>query len=228
MQALLLLPSALPAARPRGPPQCLFQPPPLLLLAVPRPAGDLKCANVIITQAFAPRVADLGLSGTVDKFLRRKGAGGSGGASDAAAKGPLDLPAGTLRYLAPELLNALASEVAGPAGEGAGGGEGEAGGKERPSLSLAAVDAVRRRSLPLPCWLGAAEAACFACDAAAFPQPRVIQVYVMMAALTPAFFVSSSLHPPPHPSSCCASFASASTRSGASCTSSLTSALGPA
>lgn len=98
-------------------------------------AGDLKCGNVIISQAWVPRVADLGLSNSVDRLLLtgKKGAGGG-----------VELPAGTLRYLAPEILNGLSNAMAGGGGDGAGATSGAGPDPAKAPLQrLDAVDTVR-------------------------------------------------------------------------------------
>lgn len=110
------------------------------------PTGDLKCGNVIINEAFAPQVADLGLSNTVDRLLGKTAAAQGG-------PGDLRLPAGTIRYLAPEVLNGLSGALVAPGGSVRAGARSSAalgGAGSRINLSadeatpmLAAVDTVR-------------------------------------------------------------------------------------
>lgn len=113
---------------------------------------DLKCGNVVISETLVPQVADFGLSRSVDNLvggglLRRQGA---------ESKGFAPVAAGTLRYLAPEVLIGVEPTVhtstggdSPPAAAGGGSGENSGGiptpsaGDAPPPSRLEAVDTVR-------------------------------------------------------------------------------------
>lgn len=95
---------------------------------------DLKCGNVVISESFKPQVADFGLSRSVDSIVGRKTPFAS-----ASSEGQAIIAAGTLRYLAPEILLRTAATVDGEAGA-----EGSQG--EPTPLLLQSVDAVRARA----------------------------------------------------------------------------------